>query len=711
MKKLILSSSCLFAVATLFAQQPASPKKPVTDNYFNWKVTDNYRWLEDTKDTAVKTWLKAQADYTNAQLNKIPGRDSLIKTFQQYNMLKPYNITDVVKKGGRYFFKKTLPTENVGKLYYKAGIDGKEILLYTPKIIGGKAYAVNYFLPSEDGKKLAYGISVSGSETSTIYAMDVDTKKVYPEKIYPSWFGVSGWTQDSKGFIYTMQNNGDITAVSSMTDTRSMYHRLGTPVTADKLLFSRKNNPKLNLKPEDLCFVFYSEDMKYIYGMPEGVDPDYTLFYAAAADLLKPVINWKQLVKKSDQVTNLFTHGEDLYLLTYAGASNYKVTKTNVNQLDVSNATTIIPEQNGKIGNLLRGKDYFYYTTNDGINSRAFQYSFATKKIEEITLPVSGNARVMPVDVQSNEVLLMVTSWKQPFTMYDYDPLTGVTKPSSWTAPIAYPGVADIIVEETEIKSHDGTMVPLTILYNKNVKRDGSAVCYMTGYGAYGSSGDPYFSTYNLALLNQGVVVAETHVRGGSEKGENWYKAGYKVTKPNTWKDFIASGEYLIKNKYTSASHLIGEGTSAGGILIGRAITERPDLFAAAISNVSCSNALRMENSPNGQNNTKEFGSVKDSIEAKALYEMDAFQHVKEGVPYPAVICVGGMNDPRVIVWQPGKFAAALQTATSSGKPVLLAVNYDNGHFTENKDVAYRNYANMFSFALWQAGHPAFQVK
>jgi prolyl oligopeptidase len=208
-----------------------------------------------------------------------------------------------------------------------------------------------------------------------------------------------------------------------------------------------------------------------------------------------------------------------------------------------------------------------------------------------------------------------------------------------------------------------------------------------------------------------GVVVAETHVRGGSEKGENWYKAGYKVTKPNTWKDFIASGEYLIKNKYTSASHLIGEGTSAGGILIGRAITERPDLFAAAISNVSCSNALRMENSPNGQNNTKEFGSVKDSIEAKALYEMDAFQHVKEGVSYPAVICVGGMNDPRVIVWQPGKFAAALQTATSSDKPVLLAVNYDNGHFTENKDVAYRNYANMFSFALWQAGHPAFQVK
>ncbi|WP_345214421.1 prolyl oligopeptidase family serine peptidase [Mucilaginibacter gynuensis] len=233
----------------------------------------------------------------------------------------------------------------------------------------------------------------------------------------------------------------------------------------------------------------------------------------------------------------------------------------------------------------------------------------------------------------------------------------------------------------------------------------------MTGYGAYGVSGTPYFSTYSLALLNKGVIVAETHVRGGSEKGESWYKAGYKTTKPNTWKDFIASGEYLINNHYTSASHLIGEGTSAGGILIGRAITERPDLFAAAISNVSCSNALRMENSPNGLNNTKEFGTVKDSVEARALYEMDAFQHVKDGTKYPAVICVGGMNDPRVIVWQPGKFAAALQNATASGKPVLLAVNYDNGHFTENKEIAYRNFANMFSFALWQAGHPDFQAK
>ncbi len=408
-------------------------------------------------------------------------------------------------------------------------------------------------------------------------------------------------------------------------------------------------------------------------------------------------------------MVNFILKGDDIYMLTYQDAPKYKITHSNLNSFSVTDAETVIPELAATIDNISRSKDYIYFTTNDGINSRAYQYNFAREKSEEITLPVSGTAYVGPMDVKTNEVVLGVTSWKQPFTLYNYNPLTGVAKPSLWTPKVKYPGVSDVIVEEKQIKGLDGTIIPLTIMYNKNVKLDGNAVCFMTGYGAYGVSSTPYFSPYELALLNKGVIVAETHVRGGAEKGEQWYKAGYKKTKHNTWQDFNASGQYLVDNHYTSTKHLIGEGTSAGGILIGRAITERPDLYAAAISNVSCSNALRMENSPNGLNNTKEFGTVKDSVESRGLYEMDAFQHVKEGTAYPAVICIGGMNDPRVIVWQPGKFAAALQNATSSGKPVLMRVNYDNGHFTENKEVAYRNFASQYAFALWQAGHPDFQ--
>jgi prolyl oligopeptidase len=278
--------------------------------------------------------------------------------------------------------------------------------------------------------------------------------------------------------------------------------------------------------------------------------------------------------------------------------------------------------------------------------------------------------------------------------------------------PTDYPeAYKDLIVEETEVKGHDGMMIPISIIYKKGTKLDGSNCCLMNSYGAYGYSMEPYFDVKLNSLAIKGIVIAIPHVRGGSEKGEAWYKAGYKTTKPNTWKDFNSCAEYLIAKGYTSADKLAGTGTSAGGILISRAITERPDLYAAAICNVGIANAMRFEITPNGPANIPELGTVKDSIECKALYEMDGVQHVVTGTKYPAVICVGGWNDPRVIAWQPGKFAAALQNASSSGKPVLMKVNYDNGHFTEDKTVTYANFANQFAFVLWQCGHPNFKLK
>jgi len=212
-----------------------------------------------------------------------------------------------------------------------------------------------------------------------------------------------------------------------------------------------------------------------------------------------------------------------------------------------------------------------------------------------------------------------------------------------------------------------------------------------------------------FSLARRGVVIAYAHVRGGGEKGEDWYRAGYKTTKPNTWKDFISAAEYLVAKGYTSGPHLTGRGTSAGGILISRAMTERPDLLVAAVVNVGDANTLRAEFSPNGPVNTPEFGTVKDPVEAQALYEMDGVAHVRPGVRYPAVLGVAGWNDPRVSVWEPAKFVAAVQQRSTSGRPALLLVNYDNGHFTEDKTVTFRNFANQFAFALWQAGHPDFQ--
>jgi len=275
---------------------------------------------------------------------------------------------------------------------------------------------------------------------------------------------------------------------------------------------------------------------------------------------------------------------------------------------------------------------------------------------------------------------------------------------------VSYPEMADLTVEEVEVPGHDGTMIPLSIIHRKDIKLDGSSPCILEGYGAYGISWTPGFSP-RYSVANRGVVVAYAHVRGGSEKGEAWYRAGFKTTKPNTWKDFISAAEYLISKGYTSRERLTGRGTSAGGILVSRAVTERPDLFAAAVVNVGVANAMRAEFSPNGPVNTPEFGTVQDPIEAQALYQMDGLQHVMPGVRYPAILGVAGWNDPRVVPWEPGKFVAAIQQASTSGRPALLLINYDNGHFTEEKSVTYRNFANQFAFALWQAGHKAYQPK
>ena len=691
---------------------PATKKTPVTDTYFGVQVIDNYRWLEDMSNKEVQDWFKAQHDYTDSWLNKISGRDALFEDFKKLDALRPANINGITRKGDRYFYKKTLPNENVGKLYYRDGKNGSEILLYDPLAkADGKTYSITYFVPSEDGKKLVLGIAEGGAEVATIYIMNVDDKTMFPEKIYPSWFGASGWSPDNKGFIYTIQATGDNKSMDMLTNTRAMYHVPGTDPKNDKELLSLKKYPSMGIVPEDLCFVYYTEDFKYIIGLLAGVNQDINCFYAPATELLKPTIEWKRLLKKDDHVTSFSMNGDDIYMLTYAGAPKYKIIKSNVTNFSVSNASVVIPAGKDKIDGISRSKDYLLITYTDGINATAKQYNMHNGDIADVSLPFGGSAFLGAYDVKRNDCIIYLTSWKRPFTMFEYDAATKNTSDCVFNFPAKYPGTGDLVVEETEAASHDGVMVPLSIIYTKNVKKNGSASCLLNGYGAYGISSTPYFSEMNLALLNRGVVLAFAHVRGGSEKGDDWYKAGFKTTKPNTWKDFIACGEYLVKNNYTTTSKLIGMGTSAGGILIGRAITERPDLFGAAINNVSCSNALRFENTPNGPNNAREFGTVKDSVECRALYEMDAFQHVKEGTKYPAVICVGGMNDPRVIAWQPGKFAAALQNTTSSGKPVLLDVNYDNGHFTEDKAVTFKNFANMYAFALWQTGHPDFQIK
>ncbi|MDU0370548.1 prolyl oligopeptidase family serine peptidase [Hymenobacter endophyticus] len=698
---------------TTSAGPPATPQRPVTDVYFGKKVVDNYRWLEDVNSPEVKTCFQAQADYTKRTLDQLPGRDSLIKTFEAYDKLLTVRYGQVKKRGSRYFYRKTLPSETVGKLYVREGKTGPEKLLFDPTAYDKtKTYSMTAYTPSPDGQQVALGLQEGGAELSTVRVLNVATRAFRPESISAVFGGDISWLPDGSGFLYTPNNSTDPKDPKGNLDTKARLHRLGTAVATDRELWSRAKNPDMGMRPDQYPIMAFTNDQTLVYGVLASVDRRADVWLTTPADLAKPIIAWKHLVTPTDSVYDFAKLGSNIYLHSVKGAPKGRILVTDAARPSPANATVLLPEGTGNITRLLATKDYVFVVLSDGINEKVRQYDPRTQQWANVPMPGTGTAGLEPYNATtSNEIFTYVSTWSRPETVYDYTPESRKMVVSPFDMQARYPGTDDLVVEELEVPGHDGVLVPLSLIYKKGLRKDGNAVCFMTGYAAYGISATPYFSRRNLALLNQGVILAETHPRGGSEKGQAWYRAGYQTTKPNTWKDFISCGEYLVKNKYTSPQHLIGEGTSAGGILIGRAITERPDLFAAAISNVSCSNALRMENSPNGPVNTPEFGTVKDSVQCMGLYEMDAFQHVKPGTKYPAVLCVGGMNDPRVIVWQPGKFAAALQAASTSGKPVLLQVNYDNGHFTEDKKVTFRNFANMYAFALWQAGHPNFQPK
>ncbi|MBC8032799.1 MAG: prolyl oligopeptidase family serine peptidase, partial [Chitinophagaceae bacterium] len=647
----------LETVNLTFAQDAPPPtlKQPVIDEYFGVKVTDHYRWLENVDAHEVKDWFKMQSDYSNKLLDRIPGRDSLIATLASYDKLLPVRYSDVMRRAGRYFFRKTLPGENVSKLCYKDGEKGSETLILDPQRYGkDKKYAIANYVPSEDGKMLAIALSSEGGEIFFIRVYDMVTRSFLPDSIAPVIEDIT-WTPDNKGIIYTKLNSTNPFDANYQTNTVSFYHALGTAQANDPILLSNSKYPDLNISETEIPIVYYTNDHRYLIGHLATVDLRMHLLIAPASDLLKPRISWRPLIIREDSVSNIAAIQGRLFVHSIKGAPNGQVLVTDLDKPDIRSATVVVPEGK-KIYTIGQGKDYLLITKDDVVRSYLQTYQVNTGKLKEVTPPIPGIYGFAAYDPNANDFYVAITSWLQPLTVYNYDADKTTIKSSPFSVAAKYPGLSDLTVEEVEVPGHDGVQIPLTIIYRKNLKKDGSAICFMTGYGAYGSSATPRLDTRYLALLNKGVVVAVTHPRGGSEKGLSWYKAGFKTTKPNTWKDFISSGEYLIRNGYTSASHLIGEGTSAGGILIGRAITERPDLFAAAINNVGATNILRFELTPN-PDNIAEFGTFKDSIEFRGLLEMDALNHVEQSIKYPAVINIGGMNDPRVIIWQPGKFA------------------------------------------------------
>jgi prolyl oligopeptidase len=711
-----LAGACALAHAAAITPAVA-PARAASDTYFGTTVTDSYRYMEDLSAPEVRQWAHAQADFARSTLDAIPGRAGLLARIRELEASVDTRVTQVKLAAGDLVFLEERGTgDEQAKVVVRKGFKGEDRLLVDPQAIakaGGKPQAVEFFAPSHNGRLLAYGLAAGGSEQTVIHVIDVASGKELMAPIDRAQYSDAMWAADDSGFFYLHQRPLVQGAPESdkFLGQAAFFHRMAGH-GADQAVIVAGTDDHLKIAAAEFPFVAPIAGTRWTVAIPgNGVANEFDLYAAPQAKALDPRLKWRKLFGREAGVTGFAIHGDDLYVLTHLGASRFKVLQTSMAQPDLEQARVVVAPGREVVDNIVAAKDALYVQARDGVAGRLYRVAY-TKDAQPVavTMPVSGALRIVDGDLSRPGVIVAVDSWTHDRTWWrvgahdDQIADTGLQAVGKYGAP------GDVASREVMVKSHDGLEVPLSIVYPANMKLDGSNPLELHAYGAYGSTTYPAYQPSQLAWYELGGVQATCHVRGGGIYGEQWHLAGQGLSKPNTWKDLIACGEYLVKQGYTSPGKMAIDGRSAGAIAIGRAMTERPDLWAAAVPEVGALNTLREELQAGGPANIPEFGSVKDKQQFNGLLEMDAFHHVVDGAKYPATLLMQGYDDARVSAWESMKMAARLQAASASGKPVLLRMDFDAGHGRgATKTQQEEQLADKWSFMLWQFGDARFQ--
>jgi len=698
---------------------PPLPIQNVQDVHWGTKVDDPYRFLEQVKDPAVVTWMRGQADAADAILNRLPGRQTIFNTLKEKDAVGGTVVSSIHRTAGnRWFYLMRPQGQSQAKLVWRDGVKGEEKLLVDPELITkekGKPHAVQSFYPSPDGKLLAYGMHSSGSEIGNLYVIDVATgKEVLPPIDRIRFAGVS-WRENGSGLFFSRLRPGYETMKSTerFADTGRYYLDLKQP-NPDHLIFNASMYPQLKLPS------FATGGIAEVPGSDLaamvvyfGVDRRLAMYVAKMGDVLSGKAQWREVFKQSDDVREVDIGHGHVYVRSALNAPRFKVLKLKVPELNLSQAETLVSETEGVLRSISAAKDALYVTRREGVNTALLRIPASMRAggndVQKLTLPLEGNVNVIGSPDHS-ELVVAISSWTQALRRYVYAPSTGQFERLLLAPPVEPVQKVDIVAREVMVPSHDGVKVPVSIIMRADAVLNGQNPTILYGYGAYGTTEEPGRSTGVITWVERGGIYAFAHVRGGGALGSQWHMAGHKTTKYNTWKDGIAAAEWLIANGYTSASKLGIYGGSAGGVFVGRAITERPDLFAAAVPSVPVLDMVRSEQRANGVANIPEYGSVKVEAEFHALLRNSAYHAVKDGVRYPATMLMHGVNDSRVDVWQSLKFASRIADAQKGQQAVLLRLDYQAGHGSgSGADQAMQRTADLQSFMLWQMGEAGFQ--
>jgi prolyl oligopeptidase len=715
-----------FAQSPAIPKPPATPRHPVTDEYQDVKVTDDYRWLENWDDPAVRQWSAAENARTREYLDHIPARAAIKERLHQLAAASSASYYDLQFRAGMLFAERYQPPQQQPTLVVMDSADdpASAKVIFDPNSSSAKgSLSVDFYLPSFGGKYVAAALSENGSEDSSARIFEVATGKelgdVVPRVNFATGGGSIAWKADSSGFYYTRYPQGNERAPEDANFYQQVYfHKLGTDAKEDAYVIG-KDFPRI---AEILLHT--SDDGRWLLVAVANGDGGQFAHY-----LMDSAGKWTQLTHFDDGVVSVkFGVDPALYLLSRKDAPRGQLLRLPLDQLDLAQAKVVVPQSSGvaaggaddsaraSIENFVPAWNHLYVIDIIGGPSRV--RVFARKpsvrgagsaapvldQVGEVPLPpISAIGQV--VSVGGGDVLFYTSTYIQPAAWYYFDATNHKATRTALveTSPVNFDD-AEVVREFATSK--DGTQVPLNIIRRKGTKLDGTNPTLLYGYGGYGISEKPFFlGSFARLWLDQGGVYVDANLRGGAEYGEEWHHAGNLTHKQNVFDDFIACAQHLIDQKYTSPVHLAILGGSNGGLLMGAAFTQRPDLFRAVVSEVGIYDMLRVELDSNGAFNVTEFGTVKDPEQFKALYAYSPYHHVKDGTAYPAIYMPTGENDHRVNPMESRKMIARLQAASRSGYPILLRTSSAAGHgFGTALDEQIEQEADTLSFLFDQLG-------
>ncbi|WP_204103896.1 MULTISPECIES: prolyl oligopeptidase family serine peptidase [Spirulina sp. CCY15215] len=657
---------------------PQSFSYPVTrqddqiDVYHGIEVKDPYRWLEDPNTEETQAWIEAQNQVTLPYLKNIPGREKIKDRVTQLWNYEKYSSP--WKKGDRYFYAKNDGLQNQNVIYtLKTLEDTPEVLLDPNQFSEDGTVALSGLSISENGEFAAYSISRSGSDWQEWKIKNIATKEDLPDLL--KWVKFSGawWTNDSQGFFYSRYDEpNEKTKFEDINYFQKLYyHHLGTEQSEDTLIYHRPDRKEWGFSAD------VTEDGRYlIIHIRLGTDPRNLIFYKDLEDPEGEVI---ELISEFEANYNFVDNeGSIFWLSTDLDAPRGRLIAIDINDPEKKNWREIIPESSETLQSVGILGDRFIIDYLQDAYTAIKIFTLEGQFIREVELPGIGSTRGFIGKKEDTETFYAFTSFTTPTTVYHYDIVTG--KSTLFRKPKVDFNSDEYVVEQVFYPSKDGTKIPMFLTYKKGIKQDKNNPTYLYGYGGFNVSLTPSFSIANLIWMEMGGIYAMPNLRGGGEYGEEWHQAGMKLNKQNVFDDFISAAEWLISHQYTSTEKLAIGGGSNGGLLVGACMTQRPDLFAAALPAVGVMDMLRFPEFTIGWAWCSDYGSPENEEEFKALYAYSPLHNLKSGTNYPATLITTADRDDRVVPAHSFKFAAALQASHIGDRPVLIRIETKAGH-------------------------------